>query len=172
MFTSLLFVTVTLICVGCLILTYKYTDPTTWPLLPINIITTDGHTPTKAHDQDAGFDLRTTKSLVIPCGKRRLAPTGVHIDIPDGAVADIRPRSGLAHKHGITVLNTPGTIDPGYTGEIMVNLINFGDKPVRIAAGDRIAQLVILPTLNAEFHRVNAFPTHARGNAGHGSTGK
>ncbi|MBO7090700.1 MAG: dUTP diphosphatase, partial [Victivallales bacterium] len=99
--------------------------------------------PRKAHDDDAAFDLRSRIDTVIPSGKIMLVPTGVFMELPVGYEAQVRPRSGLALKHGITVLNTPGTIDAGYRGEVGVILINAGPADFAIARGDRIAQMVI-----------------------------
>ena len=127
-----------------------------------------GTQPTKAHEQDAGWDLRSAASVVIPVGQRRLVPTGTRVTLPVGTVGLVCPRSGLAARQGLTVLNAPGVIDPGYTGDIGVILHNTGEHPAHIHRGDRIAQLVILPT-----HPTPTTTTAAtRGAGGFGSTGR
>ena len=120
---------------------------------------------------DAGADLRSSQALVIEPGQRALVTTGVSIALQDGFVGLVHPRSGLALKHGITVLNSPGTVDAGYRGEIMVTLINTGDLPFEIAVGDRIAQLIIQEVYRARFVQVEVLPGSDRGNLGFGSTG-
>ena len=120
---------------------------------------------------DAGADLRSSQALVIEPGQRALVTTGVSIALQDGFVGLVHPRSGLALKHGITVLNSPGTVDAGYRGEIMVTLINTGDLPFEIAVGDRIAQLIIQEVYRARFVQVEVLPGSDRGNRGFGSTG-
>ena len=109
---------------------------------------------------------------MVPAHGRALVPTGVSIALPDGYVGLVHPRSGLAHKHGITVLNTPGTIDAGYRGEIAVNLFNSTDVDFAVEIGDRIAQLVIQQIEHAQFITVERLPESDRGEGGHGSTGK
>ncbi|MEY4741449.1 MAG: hypothetical protein RL672_199, partial [Actinomycetota bacterium] len=121
---------------------------------------------------DAGADLRCTKDAVIPAGQRMLLPTGVSIALPDGYVGLVHPRSGLAAKHGITVLNAPGTVDSGYRGEILVTLLNTSDTPFEITRGDRIAQLVIQQYETAKFIEVEELPGTERGDTGFGSSGK
>ena len=133
----------------------------------------DGATaPTRAHATDAGLDLYSSRGCPINPGGRRLVSTGVHVAIPPGYVGMICPRSGLAHKHGLTVLNAPGIIDAGYTGEIKVNLHNTGDALQHVDAGDRIAQLVITPIADARLVQVDSLGTTERGDSGHGSTGQ
>ena len=133
----------------------------------------DGATaPTRAHDTDAGLDLYAFHPADIPPGGRQLVGTGVHVSIPPGYVGMICPRSGLAHKHGLTVLNAPGIIDAGYTGEIKVNLHNTEDRAVVLPSGARIAQLVITPIPDAHLVQVDTLGTTERGDNGHGSTGK
>lgn len=128
--------------------------------------------PTRAHDTDAGLDLYACRPANIPPGGRELISTGVHVAIPPGYVGLICPRSGLAHKAGLTVLNAPGIIDAGYTGEIKVNLHNTGDALQHVDAGDRIAQLVITPIADAQLEQVDTLGTTERGDNGHGSTGQ
>ena len=133
----------------------------------------DGATaPTRAHDTDAGLDLHSSEKVLIPPGERELISTGVHVAIPPGYVGMVCPRSGLAHKHGLTVLNAPGIIDAGYTGEIKVNLYNAGDEVYWAETGARIAQLVITPIPDAHLVQVDALDTTERGENGHGSTGQ
>ena len=127
--------------------------------------------PRKAHDDDAAFDLRSRIDTVIPSGKIILVPTGVFMELPVGYEAQVRPRSGLALKHGITVLNTPGTIDAGYRGEVGVILINAGEKDFAIARGDRIAQMVIQQLTDVQLVSAEALSETARGAGGFGSTG-
>jgi len=127
--------------------------------------------PRKAHDDDAAFDLRSRVDVVIPSGKITLVPTGVFMELPVGYEAQVRPRSGLALKHGITVLNTPGTIDAGYRGEVCVILINAGENDFTIARGDRIAQMVIQQLTDVQLVSVETLSETARGAGGFGSTG-
>lgn len=122
----------------------------------------------------AGLDLRANlaDNVIIPVGKRLLVPTGLFIQLPDGYEAQVRPRSGLAAKFGVTVLNSPGTIDADYRGEIAVNLINLGDKDFEISNGDRIAQMVINKIEQISFEPVLFLDETERGTGGHGSTGR
>lgn len=131
--------------------------------------------PTRAHANDAGLDLRADHphaAVVLEQGQRRLVPTGIAMQIPAGYVGLVTPRSGMAHKQGATVLNAPGIVDAGYTGEVFVNLINLGDGPLAISHSDRIAQLVITPIITPELEEVASLDETARGDSGHGSTGK
>ena len=127
--------------------------------------------PRKAHDDDAAFDLRSRVDVVIPSGKITLVPTGVFMELPVGYEAQVRPRSGLALKHGITVLNTPGTIDAGYRGEVGVILINAGENDFTIARGDRIAQMVIQQLSDVQLVAAEQLSDTNRGAGGFGSTG-
>ncbi|GAA1820287.1 dUTP diphosphatase [Luedemannella flava] len=129
-------------------------------------------TPAYAHPGDAGADLYAAAEVKLAPGERALVPTGVAIALPPGFVGLVHPRSGMAHKLGVTVLNAPGTVDAGYRGEIMVNLINHDrDATVVIARGDRIAQLVVQRVEQADFVLVEELPDSVRGTQGHGSTG-
>lgn len=134
-----------------------------------------GHQPLPAYatSQSAGMDLRANidESIVLHPMERRLVPTGLFMALPAGFEAQIRPRSGLALKHGITVLNTPGTIDADYRGEIMVLLINFSQTDFVINDGERIAQMVIAKHENAEFIEVETLDETERGAGGYGHTG-
>ncbi len=134
-----------------------------------------GHQPLPAYatSQSAGMDLRANidESIVLHPMERRLVPTGLHIALPQGFEAQIRPRSGLALKHGITVLNTPGTIDADYRGELMVLLINFSDTDFVINDGERIAQMVVARHEQIEFQLVDELDDTERGAGGYGHTG-
>ena len=132
----------------------------------------DAILPARAHDTDAGLDLYAAVQVGIPVLGRNLVGTGIAVAIPESHVGYITPRSGLANSNGITVLNAPGTIDAGYTGEIKVNLINHGQAPYVITPGQRIAQLVINPIVTPTVVEVTELPDTARGANGHGSTGK
>ena len=128
--------------------------------------------PTYAHEGDAGADLRSAEDLVLGPGVRRLVRTGVALALPDGYAGFVHPRSGLAHRHGLTIVNAPGTIDAGYRGEVCVNLLNTDPRlEITITRGDRIAQLVVQPVARARFVVAAALPPSARGTGGHGSTG-
>jgi dUTP pyrophosphatase len=128
--------------------------------------------PQYAHPGDAGADLHTTVDVELAPGQRKVIPTGVAIAIPDGYAAFVHPRSGLAARHGLALVNAPGTIDAGYRGEIRVTLVNLDPvTPVRLHRGDRIAQLVIQPVVRARFITVEVLPGSDRGDAGFGSTG-
>ncbi len=121
----------------------------------------------------AGCDLRAAldEPVTLLPGKRVLVPTGIGIALPDGYEAQVRPRSGLALKHGITVLNAPGTIDADYRGEIRVPLINLGEEPFEIARGERIAQMVVAAYVRVDWRLVESLPPSGRGTGGFGSTG-
>lgn len=123
--------------------------------------------------QSAGMDLRAfvTESIILGALDRSLIPTGLYIEIPEGYEAQVRPRSGLAIKYGITVLNSPGTIDADYRGEICVELINLSNKPYTIESGERIAQLVFNKCEQAELVEVEELSETERGNVGFGHTG-
>ncbi len=128
--------------------------------------------PEYAHPGDAGADLRTTLDVRLGPGERALVPTGVAIALPAGYVALVHPRSGLAARHGVSIVNTPGTIDSGYRGEIKVLLINHDlTDSVDLRRGDRVAQLVIQRYERAHFVVVDELPDSARGGGGYGSTG-
>ena len=129
--------------------------------------------PTRAHATDAGLDLRCAHKLgvILLPGQRELVNTGVAVNIPPGYVGLVHPRSGWAHKYGITVNNAPGTIDAGYVGNIRVNLINHGRDPIEIKYGERIAQLLIQRVELPELEIVESLEATARGASGHGSTG-
>jgi dUTP pyrophosphatase len=128
--------------------------------------------PSYAHDGDAGADLVTAVDLELAPGERTVVPTGTAIALPDGYAAFVHPRSGLAARHGVALVNSPGTIDAGYRGEIQVIVVNLDPKqPVRFARGDRIAQLVIQRVERARFVEVDELPDSVRAEGGFGSTG-
>ena len=134
-----------------------------------------GHQPLPAYatPQSAGMDLRANidEAITLHPMERRLIPTGLHIALPAGFEAQIRPRSGLALKYGLTVLNTPGTVDADYRGEVMVLLINLGDKDFVINDGERIAQMIIAKHETADFIAVEVLDETERGEGGYGHTG-
>jgi dUTP pyrophosphatase len=128
--------------------------------------------PSYAHPGDAGADLVTAVDVTIKPGERVLVPTGVALALPDGHVGLVHPRSGLAARHGLSIVNAPGTIDAGYRGEIKVCLVNLDPhEPVVLSRGDRIAQLVVQRFERASFVEVDALPDSVRGTGGYGSTG-
>lgn len=153
--------------------------PTEDPATPIGIgavrvrrLDPDIPLPARAHTGDAGVDLCSTIDLELPPGRRQLVPTGIAIALPVGTVGLIHPRSGLAARAGLSIVNTPGTIDAGYRGEIKVCLINLDPQtPITIARGDRIAQLVIQRVELPEFIEVAELDETARGAGGYGSSG-
>jgi dUTP pyrophosphatase len=128
--------------------------------------------PSYAHPGDAGADICTAVDVELGPGERMLVPTGLAIALPAGYAAFVHPRSGLAHRFGVGIVNAPGTVDAGYRGEIKVILVNHDSMaPVVLRRGDRIAQLVIQRVEVARFHEVESLPGSARGTGGHGSTG-
>jgi dUTP pyrophosphatase len=127
--------------------------------------------PSYAHPGDAGADLHSAQDVLLAPASRVTVPTGIAIELPMGFVGLVHPRSGLAAKQGVTVLNAPGTVDAGYRGEVMVILVNHGTAEVKISRGDRIAQLVVQRVERAHFHAVEKLPDSVRGTGGHGSTG-
>ena len=128
--------------------------------------------PSYATEGSAGMDLRSAEALTLKPGERALVATGIAIALPDGMEAQVRPRSGLAVKHGITVLNAPGTIDSDYRGEIKVPLINLGTDDFVVARGDRIAQMVVAPVMQVELVEVVSLDETTRGEGGFGSSGR
>ena len=130
--------------------------------------------PAYATPQSAGMDLRAniTESITLQPMERRIIPTGLHIALPEGYEAQVRPRSGLAFKHGITVLNSPGTIDADYRGEIGVILVNLSDKTFIVNPGERIAQMVVARYERVEWDEVAELDSTDRGEGGFGSTGR
>ena len=127
--------------------------------------------PRYEHEGDSGMDLCAIAPQTILPGKTALISTGIAIALPPNTEAQVRPRSGLALKHAVTVLNTPGTVDAGYRGELRVILINHGQQPFEVTRGMRIAQMVIMPVVRAELEEVASLPTSTRGEGGFGSNG-
>lgn len=141
------------------------------PKIPVKLLTDTAQPPLRAHDGDAGADLFADEDVTLKPGARALVGTGVAVSIPYGYVGLVHPRSGLAHKYGVTVCNAPGTIDAGYTGEVMVNLLNTGDEPFSVTRGMRIAQLLVQRVEHPGFVLVDELAATERGEGGHGSTG-
>jgi dUTP pyrophosphatase len=141
-------------------------------VLKIKKLNPDAIIPAYQSEEAAGFDLHSIDDVVIKKGERKLISTGLAFEIEKGYEVQIRPRSGLAYKYGITVLNSPGTIDSDYRGEIKVLLINLGEKDFEIKKGDRIAQAVVAPVVQAKFVEVEELSDTKRGSGGFGSTGK
>ncbi len=144
------------------------------PDLEIQVVRLDPDLPLPAyaHPGDAGADLLTTVDVTLAPGERALVPTGIAIALPDGFVALVHPRSGLAARHGLSIVNTPGTVDAGYRGEVKVLLVNHDPtEPIELRRGDRIAQLVVQRFERAAFVEVDRLPESVRGSGGYGSTG-
>ena len=141
--------------------------------MTVKVLRTDpaAQLPVYAHPGDAGMDVRSIEDVTLSPGARALIHTGLVLMLPPNAEAQVRPRSGLAFKHGVTVLNTPGTIDAGYRGEVGVILINLGTEPFVVEKGMKIAQLVVSPVAQAEVVEVTSVDETDRGASGFGSTG-
>jgi len=140
--------------------------------VPVRLTTPHGTPPRYALAGDAGADLSLAEDVELAPFQRALVGTGVAVAIPDGYAGFVHPRSGLAHRLGLSLVNAPGTIDAGYRGEIKVNLVNLDPTtPLRLQRGDRIAQLVVQPVVRARFVPVDELPDTERGAGGHGSTG-
>jgi dUTP pyrophosphatase len=143
------------------------------PELPVRRLDPDLPLPAYAHPGDAGADLCAAEEVVLPPGGRATVGTGVALAVPDGYAAFVHPRSGLASRHGITVVNAPGTIDAGYRGEVKVVLLNTDrDEPFTVHRGDRVAQLVVQPVARVRFLDVAELPPSSRGAGGFGSSGR
>lgn len=142
------------------------------PELPVLRLDPGLPLPAYAHPGDAGADLRAAADVVLPPGGRATVGTGIAIAVPDGYAAFVHPRSGLAARHGITLVNAPGTVDAGYRGEVRVVLLNTDpSEPFTVHRGDRIAQLVVQRVERARFVEVGELPDSSRGSGGYGSTG-
>ncbi|MFA6506957.1 MAG: dUTP diphosphatase [Treponemataceae bacterium] len=143
------------------------------PTIKIQKLSTRAKIPTYGSDGAAGADLsaRLDKSVNLAPGERQLIPTGIKMELPPGFEGQVRPRSGLALKKGVTVLNSPGTIDEDYRGEVQIILINHGDHPFVVNDGDRIAQLIIAPVSRAAFSETSELSDSVRSSSGFGSTG-
>lgn len=147
-------------------------DPTAAVPVLITLVDDSIPLPSYAHPGDAGADLVTRVDVVLGPGERTTVPTGVSIALPDGYVAFVMPRSGLAARHGLTIVNAPGTVDAGYRGEVSVTLLNTDrTETLRLTRGDRIAQLVIQRVEQARFLRAERLPGSHRGTGGFGSSG-
>ncbi len=141
-------------------------------ILKVKKLRAEAIIPQYAHPGDAGLDIFADEEIVIPIGDARQVHTGISIQLPKGTEGQVRPKSGLALNHKITVLNAPGTVDEGYRGEIKVILINHGDSPYVICRGDKVAQLVVMPVARIEVEEVQDLDESTRGTRGFGSTGK
>lgn len=145
------------------------TDPCA---VPVRRLDPELPLPSYAHPGDAGADLRARVDVTIQPGERVLVPTGVALALPPGHAGFVHPRSGLAARHGISIVNAPGTVDEGYRGEILVNLVNLDpSEPFAVRRGDRIAQLVVQRVEQVRFLEVDSLDETTRGDTGHGSTG-
>jgi len=139
---------------------------------PVDVLWTGENAPGYAHPGDAGADLVSTEAFVLQPGERRLVGTGLRIALPEGYAAFVVPRSGLAAKHGITIVNAPGTVDAGYRGEVKVALLNTDRSAAHeVHVGDRIAQMIVMPVPRVTFTRVEELPDSVRGQGGFGSSG-
>lgn len=141
-------------------------------ILNIKLIHNDAKMPYRANEGDAGLDLFSVEDVIIPSGQSALISTGIQMELPKGTEAQVRPRSGLALKHSVTVLNSPGTIDEGYRGEVKVILINHGKEEFRVEKHMRIAQMVIAPVFQVELEQVSDLTQSERNSGGFGSSGK
>ncbi len=140
--------------------------------MPVVRLDPDLPLPSYAHPGDAGADLVTAVDVTLRPGERALVPTGIAMAVPEGYVALVHPRSGLAARHGLSIVNTPGTIDAGYRGEVKVLLVNHDlAEPIELRRGDRVAQLVFQRVEQAAFSEVDVLPGSVRGVGGYGSTG-
>lgn len=138
----------------------------------VEVLVSGTNFPVFAHPGDAGADLYSSESIIIPAGERRTVGTGLSLALPNGFVGFVVPRSGLAAKHGITIVNSPGTVDAGYRGEIRVTLLNTDQtQEFSIQPGDRIAQLIVMALVAPRFVEVETLPGTHRGEGGFGSTG-
>ena len=150
----------------------KHNKPSSNHPITIQVEGDKAYRPRKAHIDDAGWDVRTAEDVHLKPGERTLISTGIKLGIPTGYCALALPRSGTAHKLGVTLNNSPGLIDAGYQGTVYVNLINHGDKAIVLHQGDRVAQLLIQPVTLTRMMPVDALTgTTQRGTSGHGSTG-
>ncbi|MFO7869960.1 MAG: dUTP diphosphatase [Kiritimatiellia bacterium] len=140
-------------------------------ILKVKKLSGEAIAPCYAHEGDSGLDLFAAGDVAIPAGERRLVGTGISIELPPGTEAQVRPRSGLADRHGITVLNSPGTIDEGYRGEVRVILINHGNEDFEVSKGMKIAQMVVKPVITVTVREAEDLSRTGRGTGGFGSTG-
>jgi dUTP pyrophosphatase len=138
--------------------------------VPIRRLRPDARVPDQAYDGDAGLDLSACDHVVLPPGRRAVVPTGLAVEIPDGYAGFVQPRSGLAARHGIGIVNSPGLIDSGYRGEIRIVLLNTGDQTFSVEPGMRVAQLVVVPVAAVRLVEVNELTASERGTQGFGSS--
>ena len=138
--------------------------------IEIQLISSNGKVPSQKHSSDIGYDISASDDVTLKSNEVTLVNTGIAINLPQQCAGFVLPRSGLSTKHKITLINSPGLIDPGYTGELLVPLINFGDKDYSIKAGERIAQLVLVNTHGVDFKVVDSLPETDRSSGGFGST--
>ena len=139
--------------------------------LPVRKLRPGAVLPSRAYDGDAGLDLAAAEAVVLAPGERAVVGTGLAVAVPEGHAGFVQPRSGLAAKYGITIVNAPGLVDSGYRGEVKVVLLNTGDEPFEVEPGMRIAQFVVLPVAAVELVEVADLPETERGERGHGSSG-
>jgi dUTP pyrophosphatase len=140
--------------------------------LQVRLLHPEARPPERTRPGDAGYDLRCVEAFALAPGERRLVPTGVAIALPAGLAGLVVPRSGLAIEHGISVVNGPGLVDPNYRGELRVILVNLGSERFEAAAGDRIAQLLLVPFVTPDLRLVDELPESERGTNGFGSSGR
>ena len=138
--------------------------------IEIQLISSNGKVPSKKYPFDIGYDIGASNNITLKSKEVTLVSTGIAINLPQQSAGFVLPRSGLSTKHKITLINSPGLIDPGYTGELLVPLINHGDRDYDVKAGDRIAQLVLINTNSVNFKVVDALPETDRSSGGFGST--
>jgi dUTP pyrophosphatase len=141
-------------------------------VLEVQLLHDDARPPERTREGDAGYDLRCIEAFALERGARATVGTGIAVALPDGVAGLVVPRSGLAAKHGLSVVNGPGLIDPNYRGEIKVVLVNLGDERFTAEAGDRVAQLLLVPYWAPDLRVVEALPDSARGADGFGSSGR
>ena len=139
--------------------------------LPVRRLRPEAVLPSRAYAGDAGLDLSAAEAVILGPGERAVIGTGLAVAVPEGHAAFVQPRSGLAARHGITIVNAPGLVDSGYRGEVKVVLLNTGADPFAVEPGMRIAQLVVLPVASPEPVEVDELPGSERGERGHGSSG-
>ena len=138
--------------------------------IEIKLINSNAKIPTQNHNSDIGYDISSSKDVSLKSNEVTLVNTGLAINLPEHCAGFVLPRSGLSTKHKITLINSPGLIDPGYTGELLIPLINHSDSDYEIKSGDRIAQLVLINTHSVDFKIVNTLPETDRSSGGFGST--
>jgi len=138
--------------------------------IEIKLINSNAKIPTQNHNSDIGYDISSSKDVSLKSNEVTLVNTGLAINLPEHCAGFVLPRSGLSTKHKITLINSPGLIDPGYTGELLIPLINHSDSDYEIESGDRIAQLVLINTHSVDFKIVNTLPETDRSSGGFGST--